>query len=49
MIIKSLTIKGTGLVIDNSGVASITGQCTQAGVTLPGVPGTHTYYQALVG
>jgi len=49
LIIKSLTIKGTGLVIDNSGMASLTGQCTQAGVTLPGVPHTHVFYQALVG
>lgn len=50
MIVKAFETSGGGAVINNNSfVSSITGQCTQAGVTLPGVPGTHTYYQALVG
>ncbi len=49
-IVKSFETNGTGSILDNTwGTASITGQCTQAGVTLPTVPGTHLYYQALVG
>jgi hypothetical protein len=49
MVVHDLLINGTGYVIDNTGAASITGGCSTAGVTLPTVPHTHTFYQALVG
>ncbi len=52
-IIKSFNTNGTGAVLDNNPItgwsSSITDQCQAAGATLPGVPHTHTFYQALVG
>jgi Flp pilus assembly protein TadG len=52
-IIKAFSTNGTGAVLDNNPLtgwpSSITSQCSQAGAILPGVPHTHTYYQALVG
>ncbi len=54
-IIKSFETNGTGSILDNNPLdpnewpSSITDQCQQAGATLPGVPHTHTFYQALVG
>lgn len=49
-IVAQFETNGTGAILNNnSWTSSITGQCSQAGVTLPGVPHTHTFYQALVG
>jgi hypothetical protein len=49
-IVKQFETSGTGAVLNNnSWTSSITGQCTQAGATLPSVPHTHLFYQALVG
>ena len=54
-IVKSFNTNGGGDVLNNNPLlgpawtSSITDQCQAAGATLPGVPHTHTFYQALVG
>jgi hypothetical protein len=54
-IVRTFNTNGTGTVLNNNPLngpawtSSITDQCSAAGVTLPTVPHTHTFYQALVG
>jgi Flp pilus assembly protein TadG len=49
VVANQILVDGNASIFNNNGV-SLTSQCTQAGLNnLPTVPGTHTYFQALVG
>ena len=48
IISKSMYVNGTGALFNNF-TAGLTSQCSTAGFNIPSIPGSHLYYQALVG